>query len=84
MPPEAGAAELQRWSVLEQLEALAALDAVTAARLLTLLAVERRQELVAMMEPHVAANIMQVRGAGLGGWGGLGGSVGLTGGGGAV
>jgi hypothetical protein len=60
MTLEAGTAELQQWGALEQLGALAAMDAVTAARLLTLLPLARRQEVVAMMEPHVAANIMQV------------------------
>jgi hypothetical protein len=62
MPTDAGAAELQTWSTFQQLDVLAAMDAVTASRLLTLVPVEARKDLIQMMEPHVAANIVQVRG----------------------
>jgi hypothetical protein len=60
MPTDAGAADLLTWSTFQQLDVLAAMDAVTASRLLTLLPVETRTDLIQMMEPHVAANIVQV------------------------
>lgn len=65
MPTDAGAAELQTWSTFQQLDVLAAMDAVTASRLLTLVPVEARKDLIQMMEPHVAANIVQVGGEGV-------------------
>ena len=52
--------EMLTWTQYQQLDALLALDAPTAAGLLGLFPKELRTELMGMMEAHSAANIMQV------------------------
>lgn len=56
---DSATAEFLTWGTYQQLDVLAALDAVTAAGILTRCPQELRRDLLQMMEPHLAANIMQ-------------------------
>lgn len=60
MDIEDAAGEFSTWGTFQQVDCLAALDIHTAAVLLQRLNHEQRKEIVSMMEPYVAANIVQV------------------------
>lgn len=59
MTPEEAVAEFVQWNTFAQLDTLAALDGMTASKILALLSPDVRRELLQMLEPAVAANIMQ-------------------------
>lgn len=61
---EDGAKESLTWGTYQQLDCLASLDVYTAAAVLTRAPDALRKDLLGMLEPYVAANIMQVRGCG--------------------
>ena len=56
--------EFFTWGTYQQVDCLAALDTRTAAGILQRMDPDRRREVVSMMEPYVAANIVQVGKAG--------------------
>jgi hypothetical protein len=58
---EDGAKEFLTWGTYQQLDCLASLDAYTAAAVLTRTPEPMRKDLLSMLEPYVAANIVQVR-----------------------
>jgi Mg/Co/Ni transporter MgtE len=59
LPLDDAASELAAWSACSALDALAALDVRTAASLMALLPEAQRAELLGLMPPHLAANIVQ-------------------------
>lgn len=59
---EDAATEFLTWGTYQQVDCLASLDAYTAAAILTRVPDELRKDLLGMLEPHVAANIVQVDG----------------------
>lgn len=60
------ARELMTWDIFQQVDALTALEEHVAAAIMTHMPPDKRAELISLMEPHLAANIMQV-GRGRGG-----------------
>jgi flagellar motility protein MotE (MotC chaperone) len=60
MDVEDAANEFFTWGTYQQVDCLAALDTRTAAGILQRMDPEKRKEVVSMMEPYVAANIVQV------------------------
>jgi len=57
---EDAATEFMTWGTFQQVDCLASLDAYTAAAVLTRAPDAVRKDLLGMLEPYVAANIMQV------------------------
>lgn len=53
-------AEFNSWDTFQQLDALSSLDAITAAAILATMQPTERTELLARLEPYVAANVIQV------------------------
>jgi hypothetical protein len=57
---EEAAKEFLLWGTFQQVDCLASLDAYTAAAILTRAPESLRKDLLGMLEPFVAANIVQV------------------------
>jgi hypothetical protein len=57
---EDAAREFLQWGTFQQVDCLASLDAYTAAAILTRAPESLRKDLLGMLEPFVAANIVQV------------------------
>lgn len=52
--------EFQSWDIYQKVDTLSALDTFTAAALLTRTKQKERKQLLGMLEPYLAANIVQV------------------------
>lgn len=60
MDIDAAAADFQSWDIYQKVDTLSALDTYTAAALLTRTQEPQRRQLLGMLEPYLAANIVQV------------------------